>query len=159
MSTPVSASITELSLWRPHEEVCPSPTGCFSCTVLLQCYDWTRSTYTSAKCRALLSPGEPFSVVLPMDREDLTPTAEPVAWPHRLAWCGVPCGLIRVRVGLPVLGVTTPRPFQLLALLPARDLDDTPPFIRLGAEFVYANRASVELLTSPFEGRLVIPFA
>jgi hypothetical protein len=125
----------------------------------LQCYDLVRNTYTTENCRALFSPGEPFSVVLPMEHRDLRPTAEPADWPHALAWYGVPCELIWIRIGLPVLGSAAPRPFKVLALLPTRDVDDAPPLLRLGAEFLQANQASVHLTSSPCEGRLVIPYA
>jgi hypothetical protein len=51
------------------------------------------------------------------------------------------------------------RPFDLLALLPLAEVEDVPPFIRLGAEFLHANRASVELSSCPCAGRLVIPYS
>ena len=83
---------------------------------------------------------------------------EPVNFSAPLSWCGVACRLVRVRIGLPVAGSAAPRPFSLLALLPLGDVEDVPPFIRLGAEFLNVNRASVQLSSTPCEGQLVIPY-
>jgi hypothetical protein len=41
--------------------------------------------------------------------------------------------------------------------LPLEPLTDVPPFIRLGAEFLHANRARIELNTDPFGGQLIVP--
>jgi len=51
------------------------------------------------------------------------------------------------------------RQFTLLALLPQSDLEDEPPFIRLGTQFLLEHRAELSLdCSSPAgEGRLIIP--
>lgn len=66
--------------------------------------------------------------------------------------------LVKVRIGLPVIESPTPRPFTLLALLPLRHVEDTPPFLRLGTEFLMTHRASVRLTTNPARGEMVIPY-
>ena len=89
----------------------------------------------------------------------LFPSYDVVNFSAPLSWCGVACRLVRVRIGLPVAGNPAPRPFKLLALLPLGEVPDVPPFIRLGAEFLQANRASVQLSSAPCAGQLVIPYA
>jgi hypothetical protein len=125
----------------------------------LLCYDWARNAVTSRECPALLSSGDPYSVVFPANLpRELAAIHDPVPFDAPLSWCGVPCRLVRVRIGLPILGSLVARPFKLLALLAEREVEDTPPLLRLGAEFLHANRASVQLSASPCEGRLVIPY-
>jgi hypothetical protein len=82
--------------------------------------------------------------------------ALPVSAPP--SWHGVPCQFVRLRIGLPVVGSSLPRPFHLLALLPLAQIEDVSPMLRLGAEFLHANRANVSLSAAPWEGRLVIPY-
>jgi hypothetical protein len=159
MSAPGSASITPLGRWEPHIEARASPTACYVCGIRVFCYNSQRNVYTSPACRALLSPGDPFSVVFPYrDPEGRTIVYEPVVVSAPPSWCGVPCRFVRLRIGLPVVGSSSPRPFRLLALLPLAEIEDIPPMLRLGAEFLHANRASVSLSTTPCEGQLVIPF-
>jgi hypothetical protein len=45
----------------------------------------------------------------------------------------------------------------LRALVPLQDVEDTIPYLRLGGEFLHANRARVELDSDPWAGRLIIP--
>ncbi len=155
-----AASVTTLSRWQPHHEARPAVTSCYVCMAKLLCYDVPRNAFTSRDCPALFSPGDPYSVVFPLNASrDLVGVYDSVSFSASLSWCGAPCRLVRLRFGLPILGSLAARPFQLLALLPHRNVEDVPPFIRLGAEFLHANRASVHLSSSPCEGRLVIPFA
>jgi hypothetical protein len=125
----------------------------------LICHNVSRNAVTSVRVRTLLSPGDPFSVVFPLNASSEIQVARDLI-DHRyaLSWCGVPCGLVRLWIGLPIAGTDTPRSFRLLALLPIHEIEDVPPFIRLGAEFLHAKRASVQLSSSPCEGRLVIPY-
>lgn len=159
MSAPPAASIIALSRWQPHEEARPAPTGCYACMARLLCYDGDRNAFTSRDCRALLSPGDPFSVVFPVNLPpNLFAVYDMVNFSAPLSWCGVACRLVRVRIGLQVVGSPVPRSFQLLALLPLGEVEDVPPFIRLGAEFLHTNRAGVQLSSAPCMGQLVIPY-
>jgi hypothetical protein len=72
-------------------------------------------------------------------------------------WFGVPCRFVQARMGLPILGSPVPRVFSLLALLPAREIEDMPPFLRLGAEFFATNDATLSLPWDKDSGELVIP--
>ncbi len=158
MSAPPAPSVTSLSRWEPHEEARPTPTGCYACPAHLLCYDGNRRAFTRRTCRALLSPGDPYSVVFSLNAPaPVVALYEPVPFSAPLSWCGVECRLVRVRIGLPIEGSPAPRPFSLLALLPLRGMKDMPPLIRLGAEFLHANRTSVHLSSVPFAGQLVIP--
>ncbi len=52
----------------------------------------------------------------------------------------------------------TYRDFALLVLLPKADLPDTPPYIFLGAQFLWEYQVHLELEnSSPFRGELIIP--
>ncbi len=107
----------------------------------------------------LLSTGDPYSVVLPFESEEgLSIYAEEeTECDDEHVWWGVPCRFVRVRIGLPVLEQSTPRPFVLRALLPLNDVEDALPFVRLGGNFLRDNQARVELEAAPSLGRLFIP--
>jgi hypothetical protein len=158
--SPAAPTVTLLRPWQPHSEVFPFETACYQCDSQLLCFDDEKKAITSRTFRALFSPGDPVSIVLPScNREGLRiiyeaiPTLSLIPW-----WYGVPCSLVRVRLGLFVVGSAVPRPFTLRALLPQRELDDVPPFLRLGAEFLHANNVNVQLSSRSCEGRLLIPF-
>jgi hypothetical protein len=75
-------------------------------------------------------------------------------------WFGVPCRIGRVTIWLPLEdGPSLYRELPLLVLLPREDLEDAPPFIYLGMQFVLEHRAQVILDgTSPGNhGRLIVP--
>src|SRR4051812_22200180 len=98
MSAPGAVSITLLAPWEPHKEALPAPTCCYACRARLLCYDGARNAFTSRGCRALLSPGDPFSVVFPVNfASNLVAVYEPTNFSAPLSWCGVPCQLVRVR--------------------------------------------------------------
>ena len=159
MSAPGSASVTPLACREPHIEARPFPTACYMCGIRLFCYNSQRMAYTSPTCRALLSPGDPFSVVFPYRApEGSVILYDPVAVSAPPTWFGIPCRFVRLRIGLPIAGSSSPRPFRLLALLPLAEIEDVPPMLRLGAEFLHANRGSVSLSTTPCEGQLAIPY-
>jgi hypothetical protein len=67
MSAPAAPSITVLRPWQPPEDACPAATACYRCTTRLLCYHATQGTITSVSVNALLSPGDPFSVVFPVN--------------------------------------------------------------------------------------------
>jgi hypothetical protein len=158
MSASPSASVTPLSPWAAPGQEATLRAELPSCESAVFCVYKDRIAYTSIRVRALLSTADPISVVFPLNSEDLLARSDFVDHPYPLSWHGIPCALMRVRIGLPVLGSPIPRPFKLLALLPIEDVEDVPPFIRLGAEFLQANRVTVQLSSSPCEGRLVIPY-
>jgi hypothetical protein len=51
------------------------------------------------------------------------------------------------------------RAFPLLVLLPKRDLEDAPPFIHLGTQFLLEYKAALHLDCSATDqpGKLIIP--
>jgi hypothetical protein len=158
MSAPGTVSITTLEAWDLHPEARPFPTSCYRCLARVFCHDTRRQTLTSRTFGALFSPGDPYSVVLPyQEEEDVRIIADPVPV-SAPSWYGVPCQFVRLRIGLPIVGSSAPRPFRLLALLPLEEIEDVPPLLRLGAEFLHANHASVSLSTTPREGWLLIPY-
>lgn len=158
MSPPDGASVTLLQRWEPHPEAQPAPTGCYFCRVRVFGFHVARNVYTGLVCRAILSPGDPYSVLLPVHaRHNIQVPSEVIPHSVPLSWHGVPCQLVRVRIGLPVVGDPGLRPFRLLALLPTSPVEDTPPLLRLGTEFLHANRATVRLFTHPTYGEIIIP--
>jgi len=159
MQPPASPSITPLQPWYPPAEACPFPTACYSCEAWLFCFNVRNRAYTTRRFRALLSTGEPYSLVLPFLGEDGTflVCEEETACQETHVWWGVPCRFVRVRLRLPIVGSSNPRPFLLRALLPLREVEDAPPFIRLGGNFLYDNAARVTLESDPWQGKLIIP--
>jgi hypothetical protein len=158
MSAPAVASTTLLRVQRfPTAATLPNA-PVFACAMRVLFEDRVTKAITSRDVRAVLSTGDVLSVVFRVNSNRLRACAGAVGHDYPLSWLGVPCELVRLWIGLPVLGSTTPRPFRLLALLPTRDVEDVPPCIRLGTEFLQANRASVELTSSPWQGQLVIPY-
>jgi hypothetical protein len=107
----------------------------------------------------LLSPGEPYSVVRPFVRERnrVVVTQEEPSDPQGHVWWGVECRFVRVRLSVPVVGSDRQRPLAVRALTPLHEVDDAPPFFRLGGDFLLHNRARVELEYAPWSGRLIIP--
>jgi hypothetical protein len=159
MSAPPAVSITRLEPWRPHTEALLTPTDCYYTPTLIFCFNPVTGVYTSARFGALLSTGDPYSVVFPLTQpQSLGIVCEDVEHTVPLSWCGVPCRLVRIRIGLPVVDSPSPRPFTLLALLPTEEVEDVPPILRLGAEFLTAHKASVRLFSAPCTGDLIIPY-
>jgi hypothetical protein len=159
MQPTASPTLTLLQPWYPPAEASPFPTGGYCCDAWLFCFNLARQAYTSRRFRALLSTGEPYSIVLPFLRGNGTSIVceEETACQQTHVWWGVPCRFVRVRMRLPVVGATMPRPFVLRALLPLREVEDVPPLIRLGGNFLYDNSAQMELDSNPWQGRLLIP--
>jgi hypothetical protein len=159
MQPPASPTITLLQPWYPPAEACPFPTAGYCCDAWLFCYNLPKQVYTSRRFRVLLSTGEPYSIVLPFVRGNGTfiVCEEETACQETLVWWGVPCRFVRVRMRLPVVGTAIPRLFTLRALLPLSEVEDVPPLIRLGANFLHDTSARVELDSNPWQGRLLIP--
>lgn len=159
MSSPVPSSTTLLEPRQPPRESRIGESASYYCQSRLLCFNAEAGVYTSRLCGTILSTADPISVVFGTTRRTAARIVyERIDHDAPLSWFGVPCVLVRVRLGLPVLGSPTPRPFSLLALLPLRRVKDTPPFLRLGTEFLYAHGASVRLTTSPPRGELIIPY-
>ena len=114
--------------------------------------------FTTVDATVLFSPGDPVSIMLPNRKQGQPPILIRPTPYRELSWLGVPARLAWLGIGLPVVGSDTLRPFRLLALLPLQDVEDVPPVIRLGAEFLHAHRADVHLSAATGEGRLVIPY-
>jgi hypothetical protein len=133
-----SPTVTFLQPWYPPAEACPFTTAGYSCEAWLFCFNLRRHVYTSRRFRVLLSTGEPCSIVLPFLRGNGTfiVCEEETAYQETHVWWGVPCRFVRVRMRLPVVGNSSPRLFVLRALLPLREVEDAPPFIRLGGNFL-----------------------
>jgi len=159
MHPPVSPTLTLLQPWYPPAEACPFPTAGYGCDAWLFCFNMVKRAYTSRRFRALFSPGEPYSVVLPFLGESGTfiVCEEETACQQTHIWWSVPCRFVRVRMRLPVVDAALPRPFVLRALLPLREVEDVPPLIRLGGNFLLDNAGRVELDSNPWQGRLLIP--
>lgn len=156
---PPAPTVTLLQPWEPPPEARPFPTAGYRCGAWLFCFDSRTRAYTARQFTALLSTGEPYSVVLPFIQEDDVSIIceEETACQDTHVWWGVPCRFVRVRMRLPVEGATIPRLFVLRALLPLREVEDVPPFIRLGGNFLHDNRARVELESDPWQGKLIVP--
>jgi hypothetical protein len=123
------------------------------------CFNHQAQAYSSRFLRTLLSTGDPYSIVLPLQGKHGFSIfyEEETTCEDTHIWWGVPCRFVRIRIGLLVLEQAFPRPFTLRALLPLRDVEDVAPIVRLGANFLYDNHARVELESVPSRGRLVIP--
>jgi hypothetical protein len=159
MQPPNSPTVTLLEPWYPPAEARPFPTAGYRCSAWLFCFNPRKQVYTSHRFRALLSTGEPYSIVLPFLSGNGTfiVCEEETACQETHVWWGVPCRFVRVRMRLPVVGASIPRRFTLRALLPLEEVNDVPPFIRLGGNFLYDTAARVELESDPRQGRLIIP--
>lgn len=158
MSPSAAPSTTRLWVWQPHIEARPVETRLFRCKVKLSCFDFRNQVITNRTSGALISPGEPYSVLPPSFQSDPVKVInQEVACDPPPSWFGVPCKFVRVRMGLPMSGSSIPRLFWLLALLPVREVEDMPPYLRLGAQFFDANNASLALSWEHGSGELVIP--
>jgi hypothetical protein len=75
-------------------------------------------------------------------------------------WYGIPCRIGRVTLWLPIEeNPGAYHQFSLLVLLPRDELEDAPPFVHLGTQFLLEYQAQVVLDSSSLSntGRLVIP--
>ena len=129
---------------------------------------WTCHSGASGRHRyrerfdTMLAPGLVLTVMPPTvtERFDLEILPEP-GWKGQIpSWFGIPCRLGRVTIWLPVLEGPAPlRDLSLLALFPRGELEDSPPFVQLGTQFLLEHRAELCVdYTSPNgDGRLLIP--
>jgi hypothetical protein len=73
-------------------------------------------------------------------------------------WFGIPSRIGRVTVWLPVQEVVgSYRSFSILVLLPKDDLQDAPPFIHVGAQFLLEHQARVMLDGGSGDSHLLFP--
>ena len=138
----------------------PTPTVRFLTESWWTCYSSPPHTWRQ-RSDAVLSTGQPFSVIPRTARNGLDPEITPVKGWKGFAptWLGVPCYVGRVTLWLPIH--ETPgqfRTFSLLTLLPQQDVPDAPPFIQLGAQFLLEYHIRVVLDgAKPDSTCLVIP--
>jgi hypothetical protein len=110
----------------------------------------------------MLAFGQLLSVIPPNSTErcDLEIAPERGWKGQTPTWFGVPCRIGGVTIWLPTLEGPAPlRSFPLLALFPRQDIEDAPPFVHLGTQFLLEHRAKLSLnASSPTGvGRLVFP--
>jgi hypothetical protein len=129
---------------------------------------WTCHTAAGSKHHyrerldSILATSQGLSVIPPavLERLDLVVVPER-GWKGEVpTWFGVHCRIGRAGIWLPALDEPgTYQDFALLALFQRRDLDDAPPFVQLGTQFLLEYAAAVHLDCSSRagEGRLVVP--
>jgi hypothetical protein len=148
---------------RPSRIPAPAPLVHYFCESWWACHTGPGSRHQyRERLDSLLSTGLTLSVIPPdaLARLDLVRQPER-GWRGQVPpWFGVPCRIGRVTLWLPVEETPgTYREFLLLALFPRREVEDGPPFIQLGTQFLLEYGAELHLDCSPpiSEGRLVIP--
>jgi hypothetical protein len=117
--------------------------------------------YYRERLDSLPATGQALSVIPPavLERLDLAIVSEP-GWKGNVpTWFGILCRIGGVRLWLPILeepGVY--HEFGLLALFPQHDLEDAPPFVQLGTQFLLQHAGALYLdCSSPsVECRLVL---
>jgi hypothetical protein len=141
----------------------PTPAVHYICQTWWSCSHGAGSRYEyRERFDSLLSTAELLSVIRPSALKGIDLEIMPErGWRgHVLTWRGVPCRLGRVRVWLPIEeGPDVLRPLPLLALFPKEDVEDAPPFVQLGTQFLLEHKVQLTLDASSIqgEGRLVIP--
>jgi hypothetical protein len=148
---------------RPSRLPAPSPIVHYFCESWWTCHTAPGSKHHyRERLDSILSTSQGLSVIPPtvFERLDLVVLPER-GWKGQVpTWFGIPCRIGRVTMWLAVQEAAGPyREFSLLALFPRHDLEDAPPFIYLGTQFLLEYRAELRLdCSSPTaEGRLLIP--
>lgn len=161
MSSPESFSTTILRRQQPHREVCFIDSTHFCCDVRVLCVR-PSAVITSLNFTAILSTGDLYSVVFPFEhKEDIAILSQEIPVSMTPTWIGIPCKVVQLRIGLQIQESAHPRPLTMTALLPLDPdaiPDDVPPLLRIGAEFLYRNKAAINLPSTAAEGNLLIPF-
>jgi hypothetical protein len=154
-------AMSTTTLLIPYPVRLRSPAVRYLCRSWWTCYSSAPHTWRD-RCDSLLATGHPLSVIPPTTREALDIVVAPVSgWRGSVpAWFGIPCRIGRARIWLPIEeNAGELREFEILVLLPKRELDEAPPFIHLGTQFLLEYHSQVVLdgssPTTP--GRLVIP--
>jgi hypothetical protein len=153
--------VATTTLLHPHPSRYPSSAVRYLCQTWWTCSSTPRHTWRR-RCDTLLATDQLLSVIPRAIQHDLELVVAPVrGWKGQVpAWFGVPCRIGRVTVWLPVEDDSSPhRDLSLLALLPTQDLEDAPPFIHLGTQFLLEHQVQVVIdCSSPgATGRLIIP--
>ena len=145
----------------PYALPLPSPAVRYLFHSWWTCYSDGRHTWRN-RCDALLATGQALSVIPPSIREQLDLVIRPApGWKGQVpAWYGVACRIGRVSLWLPI--EENPgelREYSLLTLLPRQDLEDAPPYVQVGTQFLLEYKARVELDSSTVNagGRLMLP--
>jgi hypothetical protein len=138
----------------------PTPTCRFLAEAWWTCYSTGSHTWRN-RSDCLLATGEPITII-PQDlRDSLDLEITPVpGWTGRTpTWMGIPCRIGRVTLWLPVLeNPGQYRSFSVLVLLPQQEVVDTPPYIRIGIQFLMEYQIQVVLEgDSSGSSRLLIP--
>lgn len=149
------------TLLQPFPVHFPSPSVRYLVGSWWTCHSGPKHTWRN-RSDSLLASGQPLSVIPKTIRELLDMVITPVpGWKGQVpTWFGVSCKIGRVVLWLPSddePGVY--RDFSLLALLPREELEDAPPFIHLGAQFLLEYQVQIQLDWSSLHsvGKLLIP--
>ncbi len=139
----------------------PSPSVRFLCEAWWTCYSAGQHTWRT-RSDLFLATGEPLSVIPRPFQQSLAFVIRPdTAWRGQAqTWRGVPCRIGRVSLWVPseeTAGLL--RELSLLALLPRHEVEEVPPYVLLGTQFLIEHRAQVVLDGSVpgAVGKLVIP--
>jgi hypothetical protein len=146
---------------HPYPIRYPSPTLRFLCHSWWTCRSTPRHTWRR-RCDCLLALGQPLSVIPWAIQQSLDLVIKPApGWKGQVPTLfGVSCRIGRAALWLPV--EENPgeyREFALLALFPKQDVEDAPPYVHLGMQFLLKQKGQVFLdcSTPATEGRLVLP--
>jgi hypothetical protein len=148
------------TIFRPSPLPVPTKVAHYICESWWTCHTQSGGKhYYRERLDSLLSLGEGLSVIpaAVLDRLDLV--IGPVkGWKGQIpTWFGSPCKVGRVKLWLAILEEIGPyREFSLLALFPRKDIEDAPPFVQLGTQFLLEYRAEFHS-SSKGEGKLLIP--
>ncbi len=153
--------MTTTTTLHPHPVPSPTPLVRYLGHCWWTCHSAGRHTWRN-RCDALLAIGQLLSVIPRAARESLDLVIEPEAgWRGQVpTWLGVPCRIGRATLWLPVDEEPgRHRDLSFLALLPRHDLDDAPPFIQIGTQFLLEHRIQTHLdaTSTVSPGRLTIP--
>ncbi len=141
----------------------PSPAVHYFCESWLTCQSEPSTRYTyRGRADSLLATEQLLSVIPLSVRQFLDVDILPErGWRGQVpAWFGIPCRIGRARLWLRTqAGSASHRDFSLLALLPEADLEDAPPLIYLGTQFLLEHQAKVILDCSSQDsrGQLLVP--
>jgi hypothetical protein len=155
--------VPSVTILKPSLIPAPTPITHYLCESWWTCHTAPGSRHRYRErldCILSLTPG--LAVIPPAVFERLDLIVRPErGWKGQTpTWFGVPCRIGRVSMWLAVQGTPGPyREFSVLAQLPRRDLEDAPPFISLGTQFLLEYQAELQLnCSSPREeGRLIFP--
>jgi hypothetical protein len=151
------------TLLQPSLVPAPAILAHYVCETWWTCHTAPGSKhYYRERLDSLLATCQGLSVIPPtvLERLDLVIVPEK-GWKGRVpTWFGIPCRIGRVTIWLSILEEPKLyREISLLALFPRHDLEDAPPFVQLGTQFLLENRGNLVLDCSlpPGTGQLLFP--